>query len=367
MRIALVADWLTTLGGAEQTIAEFLGIWPEAPLFTTVARTRAAQALHVKDLRTSRLQPLYRMLRRHQVLLPLLPRAIESFDLRGFDVILSSSHAVAKGIIPPSNAVHVCYCHTPMRYAWEMEEEYLRDARVPAVLRRSAKNILGRLRRWDLSTAKRVDVFIANSGETQRRIERIYGREATVVHPPVHDRFLTHPLENGPREFFLSVGRLVPYKRIDLLIEAANALKLPLVIAGKGQEERRLRSLAGSTVRFLGYVPDADLPDLYAHARALLFAPHEDAGIVPLEAQACGTPVIAYGKGGVLDTVQEGMTGVFFTEQTIASIAEGWKRFAAISWDAQRIRDHAARFSAGRFHEEMQHIVQDSNKKFVMR
>ncbi len=360
VKLAIVADWLVTYGGAEHAIAEFLKVWPLTPLYTTVARPENLGPLHNETIITSGLQALYRMTGKHQPLLPLMPRAIESLNLSGYDVILSSSHAVAKGVIPPPGARHVCYCHTPMRYAWEMEQQYLDDFRVPAVLRRPIRTALRNIRRWDLTTSKRVDRFIANSHETQRRIEAIYGREATVIHPPADDRFFGIPvLPMGERKSYLAVGRLVPYKRFDVLIETANALQLPLTIAGRGQEEKRLRALAGPTVTFLGFVPEPDLPGLYARSKALLFAPLEDAGIVPLEAQACGTPVIAYGKGGALDTVKDGVTGTFFEAQTVDSVRDAIKRFENMKLQPERIREHAKQFSATRFREQMYAAVEE--------
>lgn len=358
MRLALIADWLTTFGGAEHAIAEFTALWPSAPLYTTVANRKRIGPLALADIRTTPLQRMFRLVGNHQPLLPWMPRAIEDIDLRGYDVILSSSHAVAKGIVPPPGAVHICYCHTPMRYGWEMEDTYLRDFRIPHILLPTIKRQLKRLRRWDLTTSKRVDIFIANSTETQERIRRIYGRDSTVVPPPVDNRFFEDALVPASgRESFLAVGRLVPYKRFDLLIEAANALRFPLAIAGRGQEEERLKKLAGPTVRFLGFVPDADLPSLYGSAKALLFPQREDAGIVPLEAQACGTPVIAYRAGGALDSIRENETGVFFGEQTIASISEAMGRFSTLTFDTDTIRSHARQFSSDTFRAKMQEIV----------
>ena len=361
MNLAIVCDWLTTFGGAERTLAEFHATWPESPIFTTVARHNPLENFRHSNIYTSRLQPLYRMIRKHQVLLPLMPRAIEHVDLRGFDVIVSSSHAVGKGIIPPSGSVHVCYCHTPMRYAWEMEKEYLEDFRVPRLLQGHVKRMLSKLRRWDLSTAKRVDVFIANSTETARRIERIYGRDSIVISPPVHDRFFQTPLIPAEgRQTFLAVGRLVPYKRFDLLIEAANALQFPLTIAGTGQEEQRLRSLAGPTVTFRGQVTDEELPELYASAKALLFPAHEDAGLVPVEAQACGTPVIAYAKGGTLDTVLSGKTGLFFNEQSVESLQEAMEKFSQWTFNPENVREHARQFSSAGFRDRISAEVQQA-------
>lgn len=359
MKVAFIADWLTVFAGAEHALADMMTLWPDAVLFTTVAKRGALGPLDQRDIRTSRLQKIYQLIGKHQVLLPFMPRALEEIDLTGFDVVISSSHAVAKGIIPPSTAVHICYCHTPMRYAWEMESEYLRDFGVPGFLMGSVKKILKKIRRWDLSTSKRVDQFIANSTETERRIRETYGRESIIIPPPVAKEFFTTPLvKPQEREGFLSVGRLVPYKRLDLLVQAANTGKFSLTIAGKGREEQRLKAMAGPTVRFLGHVSDDDLPALYAHAKAVLFAAHEDAGIVPLEAQASGTPVIAYGKGGVLDNVVEGKTGVFFQEQSVESLLEAIKKSAGVTFDPEYIRSHAMQFSAEGFRKRVRELVE---------
>lgn len=376
-RIAIAADWLPTFGGAERVIASLHSLWPQAPIVTTVLHPRGLQPLGTADIRTSWLQPLYRLLGRHQYLLPLMPRAMEAFDLSAFDVVISSSHAVGKGIVPPSHAVHICYCHTPMRYAWEMEEAYLSDFRLTGFLKNIARKQLKKLRRWDLSTAKRVDVFIANSVETQERIRRIYGRESTVIHPPVDDRFLAFPLPEecpesadgraSPPSYYLAVGRLVPYKKFDLLIEVCNRLKIPLKIGGVGQEEKRLQAMAGPTIEFLGYVPEAKLPQLYADAQALLFPQHEDAGIVPLEAQACGTPVIAYGKGGALDTIVQGTTGVLVAEQTPEAFAAAIDAARSMTFDRVRIRAHAARFSVATFSEKIAEEVAKAVRAFGSR
>ena len=376
MKLALIADWLTTFGGAEHVLEEFLQIFPRSPLYSTVARRGKLGPLDVADIRTTRLQHLYSLTKQHQMLLPLMPKAIESIDLRGFDVILSSSHAVAKGIVPPSDALHVCYCHTPMRYAWEMEEQYLDDFRIPLKLRPFIRNQLKKIRRWDLTTAKRVDLFIANSTTTQERIKRIYNRESIVIPPPVNERFFgqsakfkVQSSKVGTSHFalgtyFLAVCRLVPYKRIDLLIEVANALKLPLKIAGRGQDEARLRAMAGPTVEFLGFVPDSDLPALFANAEAFLFPQYEDAGIVLLEAQATGTPAIAFKAGGATDVVQDGKTGIFFDQQTAESLMQALERFRSLTWDRDAIRDHARAFSQTHFREKLKSTVEDSYTKF---
>lgn len=364
MKIALVADWLVTFGGAEHVIAEWMQMFPDAPIFTTVARKESLGPLRNADIRVSALQRIYDITSKHQILLTQMPAAIESLDLRGYDVVLSSSHAVGKGILVEPSTLHICYCHTPVRYAWEMEKEYLRDFRVPSFLQPTIRRALMRLRRWDLTSAKRVDAYIANSKTTQERIERTYARSSVVIPPPVDDRFFENEVHTAQKaqpdaqNYFLAVGRLVPYKRFDLLIELANTLHLPLKIAGRGQDEKRLRALAGPTVEFLGFVPEADLPALYRHAEALFFPQHEDAGIVLLEAQASGTPVIAYNAGGAADMAIEGKTGVFFNEQTLESLHNALTAFRAKIWDRESIRAHIRSFSQERFRTDMRQCIE---------
>lgn len=357
MKIALIADWLTTMGGAEHVIADFCRVWPEAPLYTTVCNEKKMKMFAERNIHVTGLQKWYKLLQHHQLLLPWMPGAIEKIDLTGYDVILSSSHAVAKGIVTPAGAKHVCYCHTPMRYAWEMEDDYLSDYHVPRLLWPRIRRQLKRLRRWDLTTAQRVDQFIANSRTVQERIQRVYNRDSIVLQPPASDHFYDTPIQQAPGAYFLALGRLIPYKRFDLLIEAANKYQFPLKIAGKGQEETRLRAMAGPTVEFLGFVSDEELPALYAGAKAFLFPQFEDAGVVPIEAQACGTPVIAYGKGGALDTVQDGVSGLFFEEQSVESLGDAIQRFNQQTFDAESIREWARQFSSSRFREAIAQIV----------
>ena len=371
MRLALSADWLVTFGGAEHVLREFCTLFPDAPLFTTVARRSALGPLAGRDIRTGRLQPWYRALRNHQMLLPWMPRAMEEMDIRGYDVVLSSSHAIGKGLIPPAGTLHICYCHTPMRYAWEMEEQYLDDFRIPKILRPRIRRMLARLRRWDLTSAKRVDFFIANSKTTQERIQRIYARDSIVIPPPVDDRFFIPSSSNqqpaNQQPYFLAVGRLVPYKRFDLLIEAANALALPLWIGGTGQEMKRLRSLAGPTVRFLGFVPDDELPALYRGANAVLFPQEEDAGIVLREALACAAPVIAYKAGGATEVIEDGKNGLFFEQQTRESLTEALTRFSQIHFDRGTIRKSAESFSRKKFQEQIRGTVEGAWEGFQNR
>lgn len=365
MRTALTADWIMPAGGAEKVLCALTEAFPGAPLYTTVAADLSAGALAKADIRPSRLQRLYGILGNHQVLLPWMPRAMESFDLSAYDVIVSSSHAVGKGILPPSHALHVCYCHTPMRYAWFMEESYFKDFGIPRIVWPLAKHILKKLRAWDLSTAKRTDLFLANSQTTAKRIRDIYDRESIVVHPPVEDRYFATPLIETPQEnYFLAVGRFVPYKRFDLLIEAANAAGFTLKLAGSGQEEQRLRAMAGPTVEFLGRVEDEALPALYAGAEALLFPQEEDAGLVLLEAQACGTPVVAYGKGGALDLTQEGVSSILFPSQTVPDLLAAIERVRSHAWDRAAIRHTVEESRHSAFCARVRAIVLEELERF---
>ena len=358
MKLAIVADWLPVYAGAEHVIAQMHDLWPKAPIFTSVVDRSNIGPLASADIRTTSLQKWFKLSGNHQWMLPWMPRAIESIDLRGYDIIVSSSHAIGKGIVPPSTARHICYCHTPMRYAWEMEDEYLDDFNVPQCLRRTIKQKLKQIRKWDLTSAQRVDQFIANSVTVQERIKRVYNRDSIVMHPPVSDRFFESPItDHRSRNYYLTVGRHVPYKRTDLLIKAANELQIPLKVAGSGKDSAKLKAIAGPTVEILGFVPDEQLPELYANAKAFLFAPFEDAGVVPLEAQACGTPVIAYGKGGVLDTVVDGETGVYFGEQTVDAVTDAIKQFEKMIFDTELIREHAKKFSAQRFQEKILEVI----------
>lgn len=365
MKVALTADWIMAAGGAEQVMGAFADAFPDSPIYTTVAAENLQGPLAKADVRTCGLQRWYRLLKKHQPLLPWMPRAMESFDLRGYDAVLSSSHAVGKGVLPPPGAVHVCYCHTPMRYAWFMEDDYLRDFKIPRLLWPMVKRKLAGLRAWDLATSKRVDVFLANSETTAKRIKDVYGRESTVIHPPVDDRYFDVPLRTANEApYFVAVGRLVPYKKFDLLIEAANAGKFRLKIAGSGQDGERLKKLAGPTVEFLGYVKDEDLPALYAGAEALLFPQEEDAGIVLLEAQACGTPVIAYKAGGAVDLTEEHVSAELFPEQTPASLMAAMAHFMARTWDRTTIRERVRECRRSTFERRVKDVVEGAAKAF---
>lgn len=366
MRLAIAADWLPTYGGAEHVVAAMSVVWPNARILTTVAAPESLPfPLQTADIHVSPLQRVYRLLGKHQWLLPWMPRAVEAMDFSGCDLVLSSSHAVGKGVIPPGNAVHVCYCHTPMRYAWEMEAQYLKDFRIRGYVKKRVRAELKKIRRWDLTTAKRVDRFIANSSETQARIKRIYGRDSVVIPPPVGKNFFSATLSEKREPYFLAIGRLVPYKRFDLLVDLAHRTGIRLKIAGKGSEFARLKASAGPNVEFLGFTPDAALASLYGHATALLFPQMEDAGIVPMEAQACGTPVIAFGQGGIVDVVKPGVTGILTDAQTVDSFEAAVKEFQSKTWDHAAIRDHARQFHEDAFKLRLRSEVEQAYAEFA--
>lgn len=368
LRVALIHDWLITLGGADRVLLALHDVFPQAPVFVALhALGRLPESFRRLDVRATWLQRLPGATRRHRWLVPLMPFAFAHLNLRGYDVIVSSSHACAKGVVVPPGAIHVCYCHTPMRYAWDLSQEYL--ATTPAIARPGARAALAWLRQWDRATAQRVDYFIANSHFVAGRIRQHYGREATVIYPPVDTEFFTpaegaafprvpsspHTSSRGPGEqdFYLLVSRLVGYKRVRVAVEAFNELGRPLVVVGDGPERRRLRAVARGNVRVVGEVSDRVLRGYYRQCRALVFPGEEDFGMVPVEAQACGRPVIAYGRGGALESVVDGVTGIFFKEQTPETLAAAVRNADDVRWDGATIRRHAQRFSHQRFVTEM--------------
>jgi glycosyltransferase involved in cell wall biosynthesis len=306
------------------------------------------------DLRTSFVQRLPLANRWHEPYLPLFPIAIESLDLIGYDLVLSSSHVCAKGVIPAPEALHICYCHTPARYAWDLGSLYLQ--RLNPLQRWYAAAVMHRLRMWDVTTSARVDHFIANSRFVAQRIQRYYRRSATVIHPPVDTSFFT-PGE-GDGDYFLVVSRLTAYKRVDLAVEAFDRLGLPLVVIGDGPERRRLASRAGSSIKFLGRVSREEVRDHMRGCRALVYPGKEDFGITPVEVQATGRPVVAYGAGGVLETVVDRETGILFAEQSTEAVCEAVTTCAGLSFDRDAIRRHALQFDRELFCRRMTDFVQ---------
>lgn len=353
MKVAIVHDWLNQSGGAERVLTEIHRLYPSAPVHAIVYDAHRAPAeMRSWDIRPSFLQRVPFARRKHQAFLPLMPLAVEQFDLSGFDLVISTSSACAKGVITQPGATHVCYCHTPFRYIWDHYHEYTRGLRARALI----APVAHWLRVWDQLSAARVDHFVANSNWIASRIRSYYRRESEVIHPPVDvDRF--QPTRSAPEDFYLVVSRFVSYKRIDLAIQAANRLGRRLVVVGDGPNRRRLEALAGPTVEFLGLRSDAEVADLYARCRAFLFPAWEDFGIAPVEAQAAGRPVIAFGRGGALDTVIDGVTGIFFDEQTVESLIEAMERAERMEFDPGACRANAEGFDAQEFRRRFQSAV----------
>ncbi|MBD3237941.1 MAG: glycosyltransferase [Candidatus Eisenbacteria bacterium] len=359
MKVALVHDWLTGMRGGEKCLEQIGELFPEAPIYTLVHRRGSVSPrIEAHEIRTSFLQRAPFGVRHYQRYLPLFPVAVERFDLRGFDLVLSSSHAVAKGVVVHPGTRHLCYCHSPMRYVWLHYEQYFGADRLRFPLSWFMPPVATYLRNWDVCTAQRVDRFVANSANVAARIQRYYGREAGVVHPFVDLETFT-PEPDRPREpFYLVISALVPYKRVELAVEAARRLGRRLVVVGEGVERRRLARIAGGRAQFEGWVGAERLVDLLRRTRALLFPGEEDFGIVPLEAMACGTPVIAYGAGGALETVRDGKTGLLFVPQDVAALVAAMQRIEALAFDAQALRRQAARFSRARFQQGIRREVE---------
>jgi glycosyltransferase involved in cell wall biosynthesis len=356
MKVALVQEWLTEIGGSEKVFKEIAGLYPDADIFTLVVRKETVEKLGLggHKIFNSFIQKLPFSNTRWRSYLPLFPLAVEGFDLYDYDLVISSSHAVAKGVLTHSNQVHVCYCHSPMRYAWDLHHQYLKESGLNKGLKGLlAKYLLHRIRTWDVISTGRVDYFLANSKYIAKRIKKVYGRESTVIYPnvatedfvPVYDK----------KDYYVTCSRFVPYKRIDLIVSAF--AKMPdkmLYVIGDGPDFKKVSKLAAANTVLLGYQPFDVLKKYLSEAKAFVFAAEEDFGILPVEAQACGTPVIAFKKGGTLESVVEGKTGLFFEEQTVESIMNAVMQFDSgeFEFDVEEIVKHADGFSTKRFKKE---------------
>jgi glycosyltransferase involved in cell wall biosynthesis len=387
VKVALIHDWLTGMRGGERALLAFCELFPDADLYTLVQVPGATDPIiERRRVRTSLIQSLPFPGRLYRHYLPLFPIAIEQFDLDGYDLVLSTSHCVAKSVVVPGRTRHVCYCLTPMRYAWDQFDAYFGPARVGAITTAVMRPIMAAMARWDRATEGRVHRYLAISQYVARRIGLYYNRQSTIVFPPVDTIFYTPAPGEGDTitapseqrqparveglvpsererparvEGFLVVSALVPYKRVELAIDAARLARVPLTIVGDGPERPRLEALADDHITFLGWRSNEEIRTLYRSAIATILPGEEDFGIVPVESQACGRPVVALGRGGVLDTVLDGETGVLVQDDTAASLAEGLQRAAARSWNGPRIRQHAERFSRDRFSREIMTIVDD--------
>jgi glycosyltransferase involved in cell wall biosynthesis len=356
LKVAIVHYWFVGMGGGEKVVQALLELFPDADVFTLVYDTEFSQKIVGKNkLHASFLQKIPFASKMHRKLLPLMPAALENLDLSGYNLIVSSESGPSKGILPGIDALHICYCHSPMRYIWDQYHEYRRHTGFWSKLFMTA--FITRLRLWDAVTSSRVDHFIANSHHIARRIRRYYNRDSAVIYPPVDVDSFT-PTE-GNKDFYLITGRHVSYKRIDLAIAACESLGRSLVVTGAGPDTERLKKLAGAQTRFVGQVPFSELKNYYAGCRAFLMPGEEDFGIAPVEAMASGRPVIALAKGGALDTVREDVSGILFDEQSVEGLTEAISRFEAkeLLFKPQTIRAHAEMFSHQRFLKEVSQFV----------
>jgi glycosyltransferase involved in cell wall biosynthesis len=367
VKIAIVHDWLSAYAGAERVLEQILYLYPRADVFALFDFLPGSerQFLEGRCIRTSFMQHLPYARQKYRQYLLLMPFAVRRLDLSGYDLVLSSSHAVIKGVRTGANQLHICYCHTPIRYAWDLRETYLKEAGLHSgVKRQLAELLLERIRKWDLKTSTGVDVFIANSRYISERIRNCYGRDSSVIYPPVDTDWFSI-MGDRREDFYLTVSRFVPYKKVNIITEAFRAMPdKRLVVIGHGPDFDSLKATASPNTQLLGFQESDIVREYMQKARAFIFAADEDFGIVPVEAQACGTPVIAYGKGGAIETVIEGKTGIFFREQTAESIVAAVREFEGTrNFDPAEIRRNAERFGIQRFRKEYFQFVETATNK----
>lgn len=360
VKSALVHDWLTTDGGSEKVLSSISKIFP-SPIYTLVHNKNFDTRKYFNNckIHTSFIQNLPFAQKQYRNYLPLFPLAVEQFDLREYDLILSSSHSVAKGVLTNANQLHICYCHSPVRYAWDLYHQYLEESNLNKGLKSLlVKTILHYLRNWDITSLPRVDYFIANSSYIAKRLNKLYNREAKVIYPPVNvDEF---NIKTTKEDYFVTISRMVPYKKIDLIVEAFNEMpEKKLIVIGDGPDFYKIKKKAKRNIELMGYLSFDRVKILLEGARAFMFAAEEDFGIVIVEAQACGTPVITFGKGGALETVESGKTGLFYKSQTKISIINAVKEFekSKHNYDPEYIGAHAQKYSTKRFINEYRDFV----------
>ena len=368
MKKALIHDWFSTYAGAEKCVESFTDIWDDFEIYSLIDFLSGAdrdKILKGKRAHTSFIQKLPFAKDKYRNYLPLFPLAIEQFDLSGYDVVLSSSHAVAKGVLTHSNQLHIAYVHTPIRYAWDLYHQYLRESGLDRGLKGMlAKYFLHKIRLWDASTANRMDHYVANSRYIARRIKKIYGKPSDVIYPPVDvDKFT---LREVKEEFYLTASRMVPYKKIDLIVEAFSQTDKKLLVIGDGPDMAKIKSKAGKNVELLGFADDKTMADLMGRAKAFVFAAEEDFGITPVEAQACGTPVICFGRGGARETVIDGESGLYFMEQNTKELLAAVAKFEQNydKFEPQKIRENSLKFSRARFEAEIKSYVEKKYEEF---
>ena len=368
MKKALVHDWFSVYAGAEKCVESFTDIWDDFEIYSLIDFLSDAdrnKILKGKRAHTSFIQKLPFAKDKYRNYLPLFPLAIEQFDLSSYDVVLSSSHAVAKGVLTHSNQLHIAYVHTPIRYAWDLYHQYLRESGLDRGLKGMlAKYFLHKIRLWDASTANRVDHYVANSRYIARRIQKTYGKPSDVIYPPVDvDKFT---LREAKEDFYLTASRMVPYKKIDLIVEAFSQTDKKLLVIGDGPDMAKIKSKAGKNVELLGFASDETMADLMGRAKAFVFAAEEDFGITPVEAQACGTPVICFGRGGARETVLDGESGLYFMEQNTKELLAAVAKFEQNydKFEPAKIRENSLKFSRARFEAEIKSYVEKKYEEF---
>ena len=360
MRVALIHDYLNQYGGAEQVLGSLTEIFPNAPIYTLLYDTEIVNKFFPdKKIRASFLQKIPFIKSHHRFFPPLMPMAVEKFDLSEYDLVISDSAAFSKGVITRPETFHICYCHTPIRYAWDDSHKYIREFSMPKLAKIFVPIFMNYLRLWDREASFRVDKFISNSNFVAQRIKKYYKQDATVIYPPV-DVKAFYPSNKLADNYFLMVGRLLPYKRFDIAIKAFNNLELPLKIIGNGPEAKKLKRMANWNIEFLGELNADRLREYYQNCQALIFPQEEDFGIVALEAMACGKPLIAYRGGGALESIKDGETGIFFDEQTIDSLVEAVKNFKLKKFNSKKIRQHALKFDKEIFKKKIKDFVEKS-------
>lgn len=369
MKVAIVQEWLVTVGGSDKVVKAILDVFPDADIYTLVAKKEVCDELSIpwEKVHTSFIQKMPLGTKKHRAYLPLFPFAIEQFDLRGYDVVISSSHCVAKGVLTKADQLHICYCHSPIRYCWDMYNEYLEESHLDKGFKSwLVRLILHPIRQFDAIAGSRVDYYISNSDYVGQRIRKTYRRKATTIHPNID--ISNFELCNDKKEYYLASSRLVAYKKIDTIIEAFNQMPdKKLVVIGGGPNLEAYRKLAKDNVTVMGYQPFDVLKDKMQHAKAFVFAADEDFGMIPIEAQSCGTPVIAYGHGGSLETVNGGKTGLFFNEQTPEAIVEAVNKFESMGsqpFAPADCRQWAEGFSEERFKREIKEFVEEKYEEF---
>ncbi|MDN3508942.1 MAG: glycosyltransferase [Candidatus Neptunochlamydia sp.] len=365
MQVALIHDWLTTIGGAEKVLESLTETFP-SDLFTLVKdpKNLIGTPFELMSIKTSFIQKLPRAKKKYRSYLPLFPLAIEQFDLSDYDLVISSSHSTAKGVLTYAEQIHICYCHTPMRYAWDLYQQYLRESN----LKSGPKGILAKfflhyLRMWDAHSSARVNAYVASSHYVARRIKKLYQKEASVIHPPVNLDYFK--LEENKEDFYLTASRMVPYKKMDLIVEAFSQMTdKKLVVIGDGPEMEKIKAKAKKNIEILGFQDNLTLRNYLQKAKGFIFAALEDFGILPVEAQACGTPVIAFGRGGALETVIDQQTGLFFPEQTVSSLMKAVENFEEKVFDPNVICAHAETFREEVFKQKFQALVREKYEEF---